>query len=157
MNVSAAFVAVALNLTGFAGRLPPVRVRGLATVFYAQETHNNGVLACKSVAIKARGHNRHVDSLPIIAMRPGEGPPCGTWVIVENVRTGLATYARLEETGPWGCWKDTERRVLGNAACHTWGGKRRAPGQPARYIADLSKAVCDAIDCDGKDPVRIRW
>lgn len=125
------------------------RIQGIATVFHAYEPgFNNGKLACSRWAGRVLGHSRHIDELPIVATR--YRPACGTFVRIVNVRTGQSAVAVRAETGPYGCEFADGYRVVGNGQCQENGGRRLVD-------VDLSVAACDAIGCDGYDPVRLYW
>lgn len=127
---------------------PPVRLRGIATVFYAKEPHNNGKLGCVKVARALYGTNEMSDDMPVVAMREGRAT-CGKLVLIENTKNGRRTWARRLDWGPAGCRHKDGSRTVGKE-CKSLGGRRPA-------VIDMSKRVCEAIGCSGKDRVIVRW
>lgn len=141
------FVATLLfgPFTAGTPNLPPVRLSGLATVYYRGDGMSGPHLGCVRAARRILGHNRFTDDLPVIATR--RGPACGTLVMVEHARTGARTWAWRLDSGPWSCYAPDGARTV---ALQCPNGKRRS-------IADLSLRVAREIGHDGYDPIRLRW
>lgn len=129
-------------------RLPPVRVSGVATVFYPGDGQSGDTLGCVRAARRLLGSARFVPGLPVIAMRPGEGPPCGTRIVVEHARTRLRTVAFRLDAGPFGATCPEGRRVVRGAL---------PDGCVWCRVADLTRHVARQIGHDGRDPVNLRW
>ena len=129
--------------------LPPIRARGVATVYWRGDGHSGAHVGCVREARRLLGTNEFRDDLPIVATR--DNPPCGTFVVVEHVRTRRRTPAVKLDFGPFGCrMPDGKRRVVVDDACESQGGRRLA-------IADLSRRVAREIGHGGRDAIRLRW
>ena len=134
-----------LLLAAFFSLLPPVRAVGIATTYWPGDGHSGKALGCPAEARRLLGSAAFRPRLPVIATR--SAPPCGTLVVVENVRTGARTTAIRADAGPFGCyWPDGSRTV--ELACK--GGRRAA-------IADLTRRVAREIGARGHEKVRLRW
>jgi rare lipoprotein A (peptidoglycan hydrolase) len=74
--------------------------------------------------------------------------PCGTTVLVESPRTGKVAYCEVLDRGPFGAQLDTGE----------WSFKIRA-SDPGRWrgVIDLSPAVADALDFNGRERVRLYY
>ena len=98
-----------LLLAAFFSLLPPVRAVGIATTYHPGDGHSGKTLGCPAEARRLLGSAAFRPRLPVIATR--SAPPCGTLVVVENVRTGARTTAIRADAGPFGCyWPDGSRR-----------------------------------------------
>ena len=134
-----------LLLAAFFSLLPPVRAVGIATTYWPGDGHSGKALGCPAEARRLLGSAAFRPGLPVIATRGV--PPCGTLVIVENVRTGQRSAALRLDFGPAGCyWPDGSRTV--ELECK--GGRRAA-------IADLTRRVAREIGARGHEKVRLRW
>jgi rare lipoprotein A (peptidoglycan hydrolase) len=74
--------------------------------------------------------------------------PCGTLVMLENPRTGRFAVCQVLDRGPFGAKLETG----------AWGMKihKSDPGQ-WRGVIDLSPAVADALDHNGRERVRLYY
>jgi len=74
--------------------------------------------------------------------------PCGTVIMLENPRTGRFAVCEVLDRGPFGAKLDSGE----------WGMKiRKTDTGTWRGIVDLSPAVADALDHNGREKVRIYY
>jgi hypothetical protein len=73
--------------------------------------------------------------------------PMGSWVVVENLRTGLSVIAQVADRGPYG--------KLDPKGAWFNGARDRDRVGEWRGCADLMPDVVDAIDHNGKDRVKL--
>jgi len=140
---------LALGLLG--SPLPPVRATGVGTVYWRGDGQSGGHVGCVRQARRLLGTNEFHDDLPIIATRAV--PRCGTFVVVEHVRTGRHTPAVKLDFGPFGCEMPDGGRevVVRSGGCRERGGRRLA-------IADLTRRVAREIGAKlGRTRIRLRW
>ena len=83
---------------------------------------------------------------------------CGTWVSVQNIRTGASTVCQIMDRGPYG--KRDANGVWFNAATDRKRAKKE--GRPPRVgtyisILDMSQAVSDALGSKGRIKVKVEW
>lgn len=123
-----------------ASSLPPVRARGIATVYWRNDGHSGDTFGCVRETRRLLGSSRFRDDLPAIALRPEFGVPCGAVVYVEGVATSKGAWALRLDSGPY----------------------NKRPDGRYRGVADLLPRVAEAIDLPGhgrmrKGAVRLRW
>jgi hypothetical protein len=152
-------ITLLLSLTMPEGKPDKVKV-GKGTTFYPVEKGlNNGKFACG-------GQEWKDPDLPVCATR---GPakrswsiPCGTWVHIENVRTGDTAWCKVMDRGPYGKI-DTEGHDKGewfNASVDRKlaeeEGREPRKGK-YRAVIDMSRSVSKKLRSKGILKVRIRW
>jgi hypothetical protein len=134
-----------LVVSAWLAPLPTVRASGSATVYYPGDGHSGSQLGCVAAARRIYGTAEFRAGTPVIAMRPGNRPPCGTRVVVEH-RDRRAAAVMLD-SGPYGADCPEGRRVVATLPreCQ-WRG-----------VADLSVPVARAVGLRGRGKVKIRW
>lgn len=110
---------------------------GVASTFFPRERLNDGILACD-------GGRRWTDERELLVAH--RSLPCGTVVVIENMRTGALVAARVLDRGPYGAVLDGQWRVKIRA---------RDPGT-WRGILDMSPEVAKRVGIShGK--IRLWW
>ena len=122
---------------------------GSATTFHPIEKGlNNGILACT-------GKKWRDESLHFCAHRTIK---CGTWITVENVRTGMHTICKIMDRGPYGK-RDVNGKWFNAATDRKRAKKEGRPPKKGKYISilDMSQAVSDILGSKGRIKVEIVW
>lgn len=118
---------------------PDYQESGIASTFRPGGKWNNGKFAC--------GGDWVDESLPICAHRT---LPCGTWVSIENKKTGDTAWCQVRDRGPYGAITPAGKWVV------------KRPNDPetadAKYrgVIDLGPSVAESAGTKGWGRVVIR-